>query len=124
DGEDDRGREPLRDEARDRSFPKEEKTEDDERNVDERVAQKENVENASRILAEDANELSERWMFLLEPAQLMGLEREERGLESREKARPEDQDRDGEKENGEDRQRHFSLRRRSCNRSPSRRLKR
>ncbi len=63
-------------------------------------------------------------MLFLEPAQLMGLEGEERGLESGEKCRPEDQDRDGKKEKGKGRQRHFSLRRRSCNRSPSRRLKR
>ena len=63
--------------------------------------------------------------MLLEPAQLMGLEREERGLEAGEKPGPEDQNRDGKKEKGESRAASFlALRRRRANRWPSRRLKR
>ena len=46
-------------------------------------------------------------MFFLEPAELMGLQREERRFESREKRRPKDQERDEKKENDKRRQRHF-----------------
>ena len=66
-------------------------------------AEQEDVEDAARILAKDADEFLERRMFLLEPPELMGLEGEERGLQSGEKRRPEDQDRDDEKEKDESR---------------------
>ncbi len=95
-----------------------------EGNVDQRIREQEDVEDAPRVVAENPDELLQGGMLFLEPAQLMGLEGEERGLESGEESGPEDQERDGKEEKGKSRQRHFSLRRRSCNRSPSRRLKR
>ena len=50
-------------------------------------------------------------MVFFEPADLMGLERKERGLEPGEKSGAEDQDRDRKKEKDENASRHFSLRR-------------
>ena len=100
-----------------------EKAEDDEGDVHQRIAEEENVEHASRVFAQDLDELFEGWMRFLEPPKLMGFEGEECGLEPGKESRPENQDRDGKEEKGKSRQRHFSLRRRSCNRSPSRRLK-
>ena len=87
DREDDRGDDPLRDARSQRAFPDEEETEDDERNVHERVGEQENVEHAARIVAENLDELLERRMLFLEPPELMGLEGKERGLESGEKRR-------------------------------------
>src|SRR5476651_1596315 len=80
DREDHRGCDPLRDARRERAFPEQEETEDDKRNVHERIAEEENVEYAPRIFAKDLDELFERRMLFLEPPELMGLEGEERGL--------------------------------------------
>ncbi len=124
DRKDDGGGEPLGNARGERSFPDQEKTEHDQGNVDERIREQENVEDTPRVVAEDPDELLQGRMLFLEPAQLMGLEGEERGFEAGEKSGPEDQERDGKEKKGKGRQRHFSLRRRSCNRSPSRRLKR
>jgi hypothetical protein len=65
-----------------RALPDEEKTKDDERNIDERIPEQENVEDASRILAKDLDELLERRVLFLEPPELMRLERKKCGLQS------------------------------------------
>ena len=106
------------------TLPDEKKAEDHDRNVCKDVAEKEDIEDAPRILAKDVDEVLERRIFFLQLPELMGLEREQRGFEPREKRGPEDQDRDGKEEKSKSRQRHFSLRRRGCNRSPSGKVKR
>ena len=97
-GEDDRGYDPLRNASRERAFPEQEETEDDQRNVHERVGEQENAQNASRIIAKNLDELFERRVFFLEPPKLMRLEGEERGLESGKKRGPKDQNRDRKEE--------------------------
>ena len=71
DGENgDRGR-PLRQFSGKWSAPNENETEHDERNFNQRVAEKEDIEDATRFVAKEVDEFIERGMTLLEPAQLM-----------------------------------------------------
>src|SRR2546430_5761883 len=124
DREDNRGRDQGRHARGQRCFPDQEETEDVDRDVRENVAEQENVENPARARAKDADEFFERWMLLLEAAELMGLEREERGLEPGKKRRPKDEDGDEKKKNGDGQRRHGRLRRRRRSDRSSRRLKR
>src|SRR5947207_9669339 len=118
-----RGGEPLGNLCRKRPFPDEKEAENNQRNVYHHIRKQENVENAARIVAESLDEMFQGWMRFLELAQLMGLEGKERGFEPGKKRRPENQDGDGEEAKDKGRQRHFSLRRRWCNRSSSRKVK-
>ena len=59
--------------ARRPALPEEEETEQDERNLDRRVREQENVENAPRVFAEDLDEMFQRGMIFLESPQLMRL---------------------------------------------------
>jgi hypothetical protein len=63
-------------------------------------------------------------MMIFQPAQLMRLEREKRGLQSGKKHGAQNQHRDTEKEKSQDSCRHFSPRRRLRNRLPSEKLQR
>ena len=97
-------------------------TEDDERHVDEHVAEQEDVEDAPRVIAKDLDEVLQRRMLVLEAAQLVRLEREERGLQSGEERGAEDENRDDQDEEDETAERHSALRRRLCEHSPSREI--
>ena len=65
DGEDDRGRQPLRHARGEGILPKNEETQHDQRNLDQPVAQQEDIKDAARIVAKDLDELGQSRMIPL-----------------------------------------------------------
>jgi len=92
-----------------RSFPDEHQAEDDQRHIDQRVAQQQNIEDAPRIIAKSAQEIAERSVLFFEPLDLMALEREQRRLQTRKKRRAENEKDDRAKENAKTDRRHPSV---------------
>ncbi len=89
-----------------------------------RVAQQEDVEDAARVVAEGLDEMLERWMMILEAAELVRLEREERRLQSGEKRGEKDEPSDDRQQNDERGRGHPAARRRSRPQFPRGKFKR
>src|SRR5205807_8788862 len=94
DRENDGRRDPGGNARGQRPLPDKEEAEDNDGNARENVAEKEDVEHAARVLPKHADEFLQRWVFFLEPAELMRLECKKRGLESGQKRRPKNEERD------------------------------
>ena len=94
DGENRRASRPTPARAIDRTFPNEDEAENDQRHVDERVAEEENVEDAPRVVAEEPEEIGERGMLFVQALDLVAFQREERRLQPGKKRRAGDQEDD------------------------------
>lgn len=90
DGKDHRGGEPLRDLSRKGTFPNKEKAKHDQWNVYDYIRKKQDIEDTAGIITEDLKESFQRGMRLFQPAQLVRLQGEKRGFETRKERRPED----------------------------------
>ena len=74
------------------TFPNEDQAKNDQRHVDHRVAEQEDVEHAARVVAEGPEEICEGGMLLLQTLNLMAFQREERRLQAGKKRRAVDQE--------------------------------
>ena len=79
-----------------------------ERHIDERVTEQEDVEDAARILAEDAQEISQRRVLRLQALNLVPFQGEQRRLQAGEKRRAGNQENDRAKKKREPDCRHPS----------------
>ena len=124
-GEDRDRREPLGQLRRgERAFPEHDEAEDDERDIDDRVAEQEHVEDAARVIAKRLDEVLQRRMSVLEPSKLVRLERKQRRLQAREQRRETGERRDDREEQNETADCHSAARRRSRAHLPRGKFKR
>ncbi|MEP6585279.1 MAG: hypothetical protein ABJB70_00985, partial [Candidatus Udaeobacter sp.] len=92
---------------RKRAFPQKEKTQYDQKHVDQSVAQQQHIQNAARIFAENLYEIRKPRMILFEAAQLVRLQQGERCFHSGKKRGAEDQNGDGAQHNGQSKSTHL-----------------
>ena len=70
--------------------------------VNEHVAEEQDIEDAARMIAEGLDEVLQRRMLVLETAELVRFEREQRGLQAGEESGSEDQCADEQQEQSEE----------------------